>query len=587
MTSYELSVADAAGHLLEIEVAASGLNGSAELVFPVWTPGSYLVREHARHVQWLRAVTGSAEKRAKDRWLVTPDRGELRVRYALYANELTVRTNHVDDTHAFVNPAAALPYIAGRREEKCRVTVRAPAGWTSVCALPTDDGAFVAADYDELADSPIHVAPKAEPLRFSVRGVPHELVVWGDPGPGYDPARLTADLAKIVEAQAAIFGGLPYERYVFLLMLDERGRGGLEHRASSALLAPRTTFRPAKSYEDLLLLAAHEAFHLWNVKRLKPRAFAPYDYSSENYTRLLWAMEGLTSFYEVATVRRAGLITGSRALEIWGERLTQLLRTPGRRVQSLEDASLDAWIKYYRSDEQSPAVQISYYLKGSIVGFLLDLELRARSGGRRSLDDVMRLLWAENGVAGVPLDEDAFERAASKVLGEDLSAWFARAVRSTEELDAAGALARAGLKLRLRPQETVRDRGGKPAPGGASEDDEQDRDRSWFGAEVKAEGGSLRIAAVLPASPASTAGLSAGDELVAIDGYKAEPRSWEERLLSRAPGTPARLHLFRRGRLVEASPVLASPPLDTAWIERDAAAAPELKALASAALAET
>ncbi len=565
MIDYTLAVSDPAAHLVEVEVVARDVSAPLELIFPTWTPGSYLVREHARHVQWLRAEVGAAEKLAKDRWRIVPEAGAIRIRYALYANDLTVRTNHVDATHAFVNPAAALPYLEGRRQEACRLTVRAPPGWNTACALPLESGALLATDYDELADSPIHLAP-ITPAYFSVRGVPHELWIWGEAEGATEPARLTADLARILEVQAQLFGGLPYQRYVFILMLDERARGGLEHRASCALLSTRGAFRTAVAYEDLLLLAAHEAFHLWNVKRIKPAAFEPYDYTRECYTRLLWAMEGLTSFYEVSTVRRAGLISDQRAFEIWGERITQLLRTPGRLVQPLADASFDAWIKYYRADEQSPGVQISYYLKGSIVGLLLDLTIRQVSNRARSLDDVMRLLWERFGARGLGMPEDAVEQAASEVAGVDLRAFFDRALRSTEELDIAGALAGMGLRLGLRVQQNAKDKGGRP-PKHDPEEREREEPRAWLGAELKSEGHSLRFAVVLPRSPASAAGLSAGDELVAVDGFRVDARNAEERLLARLPGSRVGLHVFRRGKLLEVAVALAAPPLDTAWIE--------------------
>ncbi len=412
---------------------------------PVWTPGSYLVREHQRHVDGLRALDGDrelpVEKIDKHTWRVRCDGARtVRVEYRLHAFELTVRTNHVDASHAFFNPSAAAVFMVGREDEPCTVRLSMPAGWRAWAALPLVDGAYRAHDYDELADTPFELGSEGshQSYAFSAQGVPHELVVWGRGD--FDARRVVADIGKIIDAEAAIFGGLPYsDRYLFILHLNDRGRGGLEHRRSCALLVPRFSFVQKAAYEDFLLLVAHEFFHLWNVKRLRPAAFTPYDWTRENHTRLLWAMEGLTSMYEVMALRRAGLLTPQRFLEIWAERATQLLRTPGRLRMSLSQASFDAWIKHYRPDESTSNTTVSYYLKGSVVGFLLDLELRRRSGGAKSLDDLVRVLFEKHGLPpGLP--EDGVEKAAIELIQDrSLHEWFQRAIHSSGRGDQGGA----------------------------------------------------------------------------------------------------------------------------------------------------
>jgi predicted metalloprotease with PDZ domain len=537
---------------------------------PVWTPGSYLIREHERHVDGLRAYAGGAEVPAvkvdKHTWRVRcSGDAPVRIAYRLQCFELTVRTNHVDATHAFVNPSAAMMFAVGREAEPCSVRLELPAGWRSWVALPIEGGAFRARDYDELADSPLELgAPGAhESHVFEAQGIPHELVVWGRGD--FDAERAVPDMVKIIDALAAVFGGLPYRhKYLFILHLNDKGRGGLEHRQSCALIVPRFSFVQKSAYEDFLLLVAHEFFHLWNVKRLRPEAFTPYDWARENHTSLLWAMEGLTSTYEVMALRRAGLVTPERFLEIWAERLTQLARTPGRFRVSLAQASYDAWIKHYRPDETTANTSVSYYLKGSVVGFLLDLELRRRTDGARSLDDLVRRLFERHGrPPGLP--EDGVERAAVELAGEGLAAWFDRAIRSTQELPAAEALGAAGIECVLRAAKGSDDKGGVSA----TPVEPEAAPRGWLGASLRDRSGALEVASVVEGSPAQQAGLGAGDEVVALDGFRGDLKS---RLARAQPGQTVRLTFFRMDELVEVPVRLADAPRDTVTLAPSAAA---------------
>jgi predicted metalloprotease with PDZ domain len=563
-TAYVLKIAEPEARRAEISLEAD-TRGSAsmEARLPVWTPGSYLVREHQRHVDGLRAVDEggrplAVEKVDKQTWRVaSAGARRVRVEYRLGCFELTVRTNHVDPTHAFLNPAAACAFFVGRENEPCTVRTEPPAEWRTWVALPQRDGAWHAEDYDELVDSPFEMGPLTSHSAhsFSVQGVPHQLVVWGRGD--FDGRRVVPDLARIGEALAALFGGLPFQdRYLFIVHLNDKGRGGLEHRRSAALLVPRFAFVQKSAYEDFLLLAAHEYFHLWNVKRVRPAAFTPYDWTRENHTRLLWAMEGLTSTYEVLALRRSGLITPQRFLEIWGERLTGLQRTPGRLRTPLSQASYDAWIKHYRPDESTANTTVSYYLKGSVVGFLLDLELRQRSGGKRSLDDLVRLLFERHGRApGLP--EDGVERAALELV-PGLEAWFDRALRSTEELDLDAALSGVGLRAFLRPSAGPEDKGG--AEQGGKEAAPNGGGRAWLGAQMKERGGVLEVQSVADGSPAQRAGIGAGDEIVAMDGFRTDLK---QRLGRAAAGQQVRLTLFRMDELIEVRVQLTAVPRDT------------------------
>jgi predicted metalloprotease with PDZ domain len=582
-TAYVLRIAQPEARRSEVSLEAESRGvASMQVRLPVWTPGSYLVREHPRHVDGLRATSDdgrplAVEKTDKQTWRIsTSGARRVRVEYRLACFELTVRTNHVDATHAFLNPAAACAFFVGREEEPCTVRTDLPAGWQTWVALPRRGDAWHALDYDELADSPFEMGPLTthQMYQLTVQGVPHELVVWGRGD--FDGRRVAPDVAKIGEALAAIFGGLPFrEPYVFVLQLNDKGRGGLEHRRSCAVLVPRFAFVQKSAYEDFLLLVAHEYFHLWNVKRIRPAAFTPYDWARENHTRLLWAMEGLTSTYEVIALRRAGIVTPQRFLEIWGERLTTLQRTPGRLRTPLAQASFDAWIKHYRPDESTANTTVSYYLKGSIVGFLLDLEMRRRSGGKRSLDDLVRLLFERHGRApGLP--EDGVEKAAVELV-PGLEPWFDRALRSTDELELDAALAGVGLRALLRPASGPEDKGGaeveaKPPPQNGGP-------RSWFGAQLKDKNGSLEVQSMVDGSPAQQAGVAAGDEIVAFDGFRTDLK---QRLGRALPGQALRVALFRMDELLDVRVQLGAAPPDTVVLVPDERATAEQKQLRAA-----
>jgi predicted metalloprotease with PDZ domain len=550
-------------HLLEVEATFPAAPGELDAALPVWTPGSYLVREFSRHVQELTAhgpdgAPLPVRRVDKRTWRVPAGGQAVTLRYRVYCNELTVRTSHLDGTHAYFNGACVFLYTEATRGLEHHVRVDAPEGWRTFCALGQREESFVAPNYDTLVDSPFEVGPHT-PLTFTAAGVPHEVVVWGDTV--QDAERLCADLQRICEAQARLYGGLPegMARYLFLLYLTDKGRGGLEHQSSTALLFPRAGLSTSRGWEDLLTLASHEYFHLWNIKRVKPRALVPFDYSQENYTSLLWAFEGATAYYDNLFVRRAGLMSEQRYVTRLGEALTTLHSVPGRRVQTLADASLLAWVKHYRPDEHSPNSAISYYVKGEVVSALLDLTLRQATGDARGLDDVMRLLWQRHGDgSGVP--EDGVEAAAREVAGVDLTPFFDRALRSTEELDYS-IFTHVGLEVCFRPRESTSDKGGTPPPRGKA----ADKPRGWLGLTTK---GSATVATVLDGSPAQEAGLYVEDDVVALDGWKVDGAGLVSRCEDKRPGETVRVTVFRRDRLLEIPVVLGQKPADAVWLAR-------------------
>jgi predicted metalloprotease with PDZ domain len=535
-------------HLYDItmEVDQKGAS-SLDIVLPVWTPGSYLVREFARHVRDLSAKEKSGrplavEKVAKNVWRVSPPFSSLKenflsplsVHYRVYAHELTVRTSHLDSSHAYGNGANLFFYVEGRKDEPQEVAFRLPRGWKTSMALPEKGGVFRAADYDELVDAPFECGTHRT-FSFSVQGVPHTLALWG--GGNEDSARLVRDLKKLVREAGALFGGLPYPRYLFLVHLATGARGGLEHRASQSVGLDPHAFRPEKSYRDSLLLFSHELFHAWNVKRIRPEAFGTFDYGREVHTKDLWALEGFTSYYETLLLVRAGLLAEAQAFEQWTTQWKGHLETPGRKVQSAEMASFDTWIRFYRPDENSPNVSESYYRRGALLGLALDLTLRRATGGRRGLDDVLRRLFRTWAAKGKGYPEGAVEEASVRVAGARplIRGFFDRYVRGTGTPDLARLLPAAGLRLRevAEAEEGVAE-AGPPCV------------RATFGWKTKAEGGRLVVAEIIADSPAERGGVSAGDVLVAVDGLRATEELVARLEKERKPGSRVDVTVFRR-----------------------------------------
>ena len=547
---YKIDLEERNAHLVRVEARFPA--GGAELLdlkLPVWTPGSYLVREFERHVQDVVCSDDAGKPRDvrkvdKATWRVeTSGAKSVVVKYRVYANDLTVRSAHLDDTHAFLNGACIFLYADAAAE--ARITVAPPPGWKVTVALPEPQkNVFVARNYDEVVDSPFEVGTH-ELVEFSAQQKPHRLAIWGRAD--IDRATLTGDIVKIIDAATALFGdGVPYDDYTFLLMLAPNQYGGLEHSKSCALLSSPYTFHPRKKYEEFLELVSHEFFHLWNVKRIHPEALGPFDYQREAYTRSLWVMEGVTSYYDRHLLVRAGLQKPDKYLEKLAEELGKIAGIPGRKRQSLEESSFDAWIKLYRPDENTVNSTISYYLKGGVVALLLDLEIRARTSGKRSLDDVMRLLWARFGKVGKGFDDDDVQALAEQGAGVELGAFFDRHVRGRDEVDAERLLRTVGLQL-------TADRG---------DDDGDEAREPWLGVTTREDGDALMVASAIDGGPAVQAGLYANDQLVALDGFRVDASSLKDRLAPKKPGDKVRFTIFRRDELREVEVALGEKPVE-------------------------
>ncbi|KUY96627.1 MULTISPECIES: M61 family metallopeptidase [unclassified Burkholderia] len=567
---YSIAPKDLAAHLFEVSVTVADPDPEGQrFSLPVWIPGSYLVREFARNIVTLAAFNDAGRKvriakTDKNTWQAAPVNGALTLRYDVYAWDLSVRSAYLDESGGFFNATAVFLSVAGREDAPCEVDIAKPAGpafraWRVGTSLPEARGtrrygfgAYRASNYDELTDHPVTIGEFAL-ATFDAHGVPHDIVIAGRVTQ-LDMERLRADLKRVCEAQIALFEPkskkAPMDRYVFMTLAVSDGYGGLEHRASTALICNRTDLpvkgRPetTEGYRTYLGLCSHEYFHTWNVKRIKPAAFVPYDLARENYTSLLWLFEGFTSYYDDLMLVRSGLMSQDEYFAALGRTVGGVLRGTGRLKQSVAESSFDAWIKYYRQDENATNAIVSYYTKGSLVALAFDLAIRAQTRNRKSLDDVMRLLWQRYGrefyrgkQAGV--EENEVETLIEEATGVVLGRLFADAVHGTRDLPLADLFTPFGVTL--APE---------VAPGAAA--------KPTIGARLRG-GADCTLAAVYEGGGAHRAGLSAGDTLIALDGLRVTGTNLDTLLARYRPGDKIEVHAFRRDELRTAKLKLDGP----------------------------
>jgi predicted metalloprotease with PDZ domain len=593
MTHYRLAFIDPAGHLLEISMTIAKPVASQTVSMPAWIPGSYLIREFAKNITTLSAsqngtsVTVKKLDKATWRFDCAVDK-PLTISYRVYAWDRSVRTNYFDQTRGFVNPAASMLRNDAAVNAPCTLEIVTPTfaeanGWKVATSMTAKSlvtmneydthtrgfGVYEAANYDELIDHPIECGAFDE-FRFDAGGVSHRFVISGRHRG--DLERLKRDAQKICQGHIDFFGdtnanggnAAPFSEYVFQLHVVDDGYGGLEHRASTALICPRNDL-PVKGvaalsdgYVGLLALISHEYFHAWNVKRIKPASFTPYDTSRENYTTLLWLFEGFTSYYDELMLLRVGLITEADYLKLISRHLTQLLRTPARRSQSLAESSFDAWVKYYRQDENAPNALVSYYLKGGLIALLLDAHLRTTSS--KTLDDIMRHLWQHYGKTGVGVPENVFD-IFSKVAGLDLADFEARYINGVVEPDWHAAFASLGISYTERAALNATDR------GGAASGDTETNLRNW--GMVLNDSGDPALRVVFNGSVAHAAGLCAGDVLAAIDGLRATRTTLSKHVARIAAGDRVDIAYFRHDVLQHATFVAPRAANDTVALTTD------------------
>jgi predicted metalloprotease with PDZ domain len=540
--NYTVAMSQPASHLFEVTLQVDGWQANVlDLKMPVWTPGSYLVREYSRHLQQFAAVSGDRSiawtKQGKNHWqLQTKGIEQITVTYKIFANELTVRTNHLDHTHAYFNGAALFFFIPDYQKQPIAVTIDPPQNWEVATAL-TPSGKpnqFFAKDFDTLVDSPFEIGQHLV-QSFDVLGKPHEYVIWGERH-NLNLDALIKDTRQIIETEAQMFGGLPYDRYLFILHLPTNGYGGLEHKDSCSLIYKRSVFNNREKYESFMQLVAHEFFHLWNIKRIRPKALEVFDYEAENYTPSLWFGEGTTSYYDFLIPYRSGLYNAKTYLKHLSHEITRYLTTPGRAVQPLSESSFDAWIKLYRPDANTPNSQMSYYLKGAMVTLLLDLGIRIKHQNQKSFDNVMRSMWQQFGKDEIGFSPTELKQVIESVAEFDLSDFFARYLDGLDELPFDEYLSGFGLKLVSNADE------GRLPP--------------FVGLTLNPD---RTVKFVEAGSTAENAGINPGDELLAIAGVRVTSDQWHELLKEYPVGDTIELTLFHQDVLRQCQVVLAEP----------------------------
>jgi predicted metalloprotease with PDZ domain len=534
-------------HYVEVEaVYPTGSRPQTELYMAVWTPGSYLVREYERHVEDVAAKGPDGRRRdvrktRKNRWTIdTSGIPSVTVSYRVYGREMTVRNNWIESAFAMLNGAPTFVTLVDRSRRAHEVRIELPAQWKGIATplMPVEGGShtFVAEDFDTLVDSPIIIG---NPVirEFQVAGKSHYLVLEGDPS-FFDVDRAAADVKKIVEEGGNVMGGrYDYPHYYVLYLLTEAS-GGLEHKNSFLGMASRYTTRTHRAYLAWLSLTAHEYFHNWNVKRLRPIELGPFDYENEVHTTSLWIVEGFTDYYGSLLVRRAGLSNRDEYLDELSNQIEAVQTTPGREVTPVGMASFDTWIKQYRPDENTANTTVNYYPKGAVIAFLVDARIRQTTGGSKSLDDAMRLAYSRYaGDKGYTAEQ--FYQTMSDVAGVDLKPWFARVVDTTEELDYSEALDWFGL--RFRPVDA------KPA-------------RAYLGFGSRVDAGRLIVSQVRRGTPALAAGLNVDDEILAIDDVRVRADGLATRLEQYKPGDNVSLLVARRDRVIRLDATLGADP---------------------------
>ncbi|MDX5936509.1 M61 family metallopeptidase [Acidithiobacillus thiooxidans] len=537
------------------------------LALPAWVPGSYTIRDLARHITQISAECRGAavqlHKMATDRWVCAAVKGPLQISYSVYALDQSVRTAFLDQLGGFFNGPALFLRVVGQEQQMHALRITGPDHWQLGTSMPRAAGEtwgwgqFQAENYRAFIDHPLLMGTLTL-LNFEAGGLPHHLLIQGEHQA--DLQALGRDMARICDWQQKFWGESPFREYHFLCKARSNDYGGLEHRASSALVCARDdlTGRDPKNYRRFLGLVSHEYFHSWLVQAIKPAVFSASSLERAELSRDLWIFEGITSYYDDLCLCRAGLISPEQYLQGIAQEWTRLLRRPGQYLQSLAESSEDAWLKLYHPHVNSANFEISYYNKGALLALCLDLSLRLESAGRLSLDNLLMHFWKEHGQTGKALPEgEALQQIADLAgtqMAEQLKTW----IEARAELPLEALLARMGIALHSRPATGLSDSGGEAAATVPT---------AWIGAHWQSQPQGAQIRQVLSGSPAEAAGLSPDDVLVALEGMRCTADSFAGQISSGIPGCPLRLHYFRDDVLYETRLTPVAPPQDTFWLE--------------------
>ncbi|MGP1834665.1 M61 family metallopeptidase [Shewanella frigidimarina] len=567
---YHIHAVDPKAHLFEVTFTLKNANPSQIFSLPAWLPGSYMIRDFAKNIIEIDAKENqqslSVTQLDKQTWQLNNQGSHISLCYQIYAWDLSVRTAHLDTNHGFFNGSSVFLAANGLESQPHTVTIAKPAlaelaHWTLATSMTRASGEqfsfgeFSAENYDDLIDHPVEMGDLTIETFFAA-GVPHDIVLSGKHRANM--VRLANDLKAICEYQIDLFGTpAPFKRYVFMTTVLDNGFGGLEHKASTALMCSRNDLPLSldapvdKGYRTYLSLCSHEYFHSWNVKRIKPAEFTPFDLSQESYTSQLWAYEGITSYYDDLITFKSQCIDEKGYLTLLSQIMTRVYRGEGRFKQTLKQSSFNAWTKFYKQDENAANAIVSYYTKGALFALYLDLTIRIETQGKHSLDDVMRQLWQQYGLTGVGTESSSHQQIVETLLNRPCDDIFTY-LDNTDDLPLKELLAQVGVDMSLRACEGTTDLGGAEATGY----------KIGFGAKTKVESLGLKILTVSQHSPAHQAGLSAGDLLIAAANLQVTSQ-FEQQLQSRTLGEQITLHWFRRDELMQGTLTISEAALDT------------------------
>ncbi|MFV1985152.1 MAG: M61 family metallopeptidase [Thiohalomonadales bacterium] len=587
---YTVSLLKPHAHIFKVTLEINQPNNTGQVLsLPAWIPGSYMIRDFAKNIISIKAQSDNKpvnlEKINKSTWKAESVNSALLIEYEVYAWDLSVRSAHFDMNHAFFNGTSLFLMPHGFEHEPVNLNIKEPenkdySSWhvtTSLSKKNTNKsgfGLYQANNYDDLIDHPFEIGTHSE-FNFSIENTSHKMALTGLHRA--DEKRLKLDLTKICQTHINMFGELPdLEEYIFLVMVTGDGYGGLEHRSSTSLMCSRNDLPlatqakdPDEKYRNFLGLCSHEYFHTWNIKRIKPEVFLPYDLSAETYTQQLWAFEGITSYYDELALVRSGVISLTSYLELIGQTITRVLRGKGRFNQSIAESSFEAWTKFYKQDESAPNTIVSYYAKGALLALCLDLTIRKHSNGKKSLDDVMRHLWNNFGKKSIGLKEGEIENIASKISGVDLKEFFRKYLHGTEELPLESLLSEVGIKFNLRPTTSVDDKGGKIAK------DKNQCNPVSIGARFAANNSGVKITQAFSDGSAEQAGLSAGDIIISINNLQVNKSNINKMIGRYSVGDEVTIHAFRRDELNVFKLTLNAAELTTCYLQIESKASAE------------
>lgn len=590
---YRISAKRPETHLFDVQCVIPKPDPKGQRFFlPAWIPGSYLIRDFSKYLINLRAFCHEKEIKItsldKNTWECEPVQGALTLSYQVFAFDLTPRGAHVDTTHAFFNGSRVFVCIEGHENEACLVDILPPEAshfhhWKVATSMPSFQvdplgfGRYAVTDYDTLIDHPVEIG-NFKKYVFEVENIPHELIITGHASGDMD--RLIHDISRITEYQCRLFGKpYPFGRYVFLLTVLPEGYGGIEHRNSSCLQISPLCFPQmgeedvSSNYCNLLSLISHEYFHAWNVKRIKPEAFLPYNLKQENYTKNLWIFEGITSYYDELSLIRSGLINITTYLELIGKLMTQVYNTPGRLNQTLEAASFDAWTKFYQPHENSLNANISYYTKGALVALALDLCLRQETLGKHSLDTMMQALWLHYGQKDIGLPETGFETLIQEITGLSFSSFFDKALRDVEDLPLELLLNNMGVQVQWQNCKSIQDLDGGYLQSSTQSSTETPKPILEVKLKLNTSNNSnsdeAEIAAVFANSAAEAAGLAPNDIIIAVNGFRVNKSQLPSVIARFNAGDKIIIHFFRRKELMTTEVILQAGWLKAAVLSLD------------------